>query len=308
MGTRGEALAEINHGGKRSAIDRLRQELWQTLGTVERQILKKVDLKDFVPDDTSTAHHLDILRGLVSIDTELGTSLINHMLTETGLTVEDLERVIIERFTLEDLSFEIGSKRKVDRVILELVDKCVAVLTASLDIEPVSNIEASPSWQEARTLADVNFKKAWCVQECYGYATLEDERGTRVLICKEFIPGQMLENFFVDFSTSLERHGAPYLQRVAYTVGKMVANALTELGGIPRDSTPMNIIIDEDTEGGIIARYCDVEDIRRDTRGISWELHLIASDLGAFAVDMERGIQEHYTGNLGPLTELKKAA
>jgi hypothetical protein len=291
---------------KPSAMDALRRELEQVLGPVERQILSKVELRNIDPDEEDQAYHLDILRGLIQADEELGASLIGHMLRETGLTPEEISRILIEKFRLEDISFGIGTKRNVDRIIMELTDNRVAAMTASLDVEPVEDLDNSPSYQEAMTLEHIDTKRAWCVQEYYGYTTLKDRRGERVLICKEFIPGQMLANATVDLEMGEERLGRKFLSDAAYAVGKMAANALTELGGLPRDSHPMNIIIDEDTNGNVIARYCDVEEIRRDALGIGGELRLLQAELGPYAKDFLRGLTEHFSGDLTPY--LQKSA
>jgi len=85
---------------------------------------------------------------------------------------------------------------------------------------------------------------------------------------------------------------------LAYSIGQAVANILTELGGVPLDSNPLNLIVQGFEHGQISVRYCDIEELRTTPEAISKEIELIAEPLGQYASEFKRGIFEHYQGHL----------
>lgn len=192
--------------------------------------------------------------------------------------------LVVEQFKQEDISHQIGTKRNVDCVRIVLKDRAPITATLSLDREAVEEVDDSPSFQEAESLASVDGDDAWCVQRFYGLRILEHVDGKRGLICKEFLDGDMLASVLPLIAVAQDEH-AQSIRELARCTGALFANALHELGGVPKDSHPMNVILTETPDGDIRARFCDVEEIRTDAEGIRRELALMRKEFGKFGED-----------------------
>src|SRR3989344_4396264 len=118
------------------------------------------------------------------------------------------------------------------------------------------------------------------------------------LICKEFIPGEVLGNVTADIELSKETHGEAAMKKLAYAVGKMFANCLNEFGGVPRDSNSLNIIIVNSNLENPVTRFCDVEEVRRDEAGIKLELRLMVAEFEEFGNEVTRGIKDNLSEEL----------
>ena len=78
----------------------------------------------------------------------------------------------------------------------------------------------------------------------------------------------------------------------------MIANTLTELGGIVADSNPFNIIIVAEEDGKILARYCDTERIERDPNSIALEIRRLGADFKECEPALISSIRNYYRGKL----------
>lgn len=83
------------------------------------------------------------------------------------------------------------------------------------------------------------------------------------------------------------------IQKIAYAVGQMIANAQNELGGIPSDCNNLNIIIIENEDESIVARSCDTEEIYQDQGYFDHTIKLLTQEFGRFADEMMRGLNEN---------------
>lgn len=276
----------------------LQQELALKLGQFEKQILDKVKLPDIDLDDDDSQYHIDMLRALV-VRGEDEQSLLGRITAEAGMTEKDIQRIRVESFRQEDVSFDIGTQRNVDLVTLEIEGGKEAVMTVSMDREEVEDIVDSPSYSEYEAISDVDSEKSWCVQDVYGFTEVESAEGVRGLICKEFLPGQMLEDILIEAQVDPESVREGLIETLAAQAGRMIANALQELGGVPTDSNGLNIIVPiaEITDKTRL-RYCDVEDIRTDAKGLKHEITLLKKQFGKFGDAFMQAIREHYKGDL----------
>ncbi|MEK7094834.1 MAG: hypothetical protein AAB886_01875 [Patescibacteria group bacterium] len=280
----GERISEVKKETPHWRFREFLSSFLPSLGSFECEVLKRLSFENIDFDRDDTTYHFDIVRGLFVPKEGEETSLMFRILQDTGLAPEQVQSVKIEAFKVADISMNVGTKRDVDRIWLKLDDGCQAVMTASLDKEPVQHIDESPSLEEAETLRGVNTDKAWCVQKLYGSTVIKDIHGLRGLICKEYLDGTMLGNYVIDREETVRTHGADCIPRIAESVTDMLINALDTIGGVPRDSNMFNVIVC--TNNGFHTRYCDVESIRKDTNGIVQEINMLASDFGPFGKEI----------------------
>lgn len=269
---------------------RLYPELSQHVGHVERQIMDKVHFSNFEPEEEGPRrYHLEMLRELILRTSETEHSIATSIMAKHGMNAERLKAVIVESFDQEDVSFDIGTKRNVDLMAMVFDDESSLAMTTSLDKEPVAREIDSPSLQEAAILRQVNPKAAWSLQEYLADSVVQDERGTRGFIVKEFLPGDMLGNILPMGEVGPEQ--LVYLKKVALATGRMIANARKNLGGVPKDSNELNIIISQDEENPL-ARYCDVEGVVRDAAGIKHEIGVLREKFGPAVAELDQGLRE----------------
>lgn len=272
------------------------EKLEQRIGIFEKQILEKAEFVDIDLEGEASQYHVDMLESLVVRELEDQDSLIACVVKSKHKTIADIEKLIVESFSLGDISFDIGTKRNVDVVTLIFSGDQSFTMTVSLDKERVIDMKDSPSFKESEILQNIDSDKTWAVQKYFGSIEVVDvdTGGKRFLICKEFLDGQMLGNFTTDLHNSEELYGKHNMERLAYATGKAVANILTELGGVPLDSNPLNLIVlgVVDSEE-ITVRYCDVEELRTDKAGINKEIVLIGKSFGYLADHFKRGIKEN---------------
>jgi hypothetical protein len=225
---------------------------------------------------------------------------LGQIVRENYINIKNVQKVMVESFELQDIDLDLGTKRNVDLVTLILKDESELSITVSIDKYPTHDIHQSPSFQESQALSNIDTSKAWAVQRFFGYKTIEDSVDGRFkgLICKEFVPGEVLGNVTADLEIAKETHSEDAIKKLAYAVGKMFANCLNELGGVPRDSNSLNIIIVNSNLENPVTRFCDVEDVRRDDAGIRLELRLMVTEFGEFGREVVRGIKDNHHGKL----------
>ncbi|OGY91288.1 MAG: hypothetical protein A3B31_00845 [Candidatus Komeilibacteria bacterium RIFCSPLOWO2_01_FULL_53_11] len=281
---------------RQAQLIKLEQRLSQKTGKFEKQLLKKIELIDIDLDESP--YHVDMLGVLVVRESEEKKSLIGSIVEKSELSDKPIQKIIVERFSMEDISLDIGTKRNVDVITIVFEDGKELTLTVSLDKEAVDSIEKSPSYQEAQTLRQKGAGDTWAVQKYYGMEKVEDKEGLRVAICKEFLDGPMLANATTAIDPYMSEEEQARAKRLAYATGRMVANTLTQLGGVPKDSNPLNIIIIREDTADEHTRYCDVEGIVTDEEGIRSELDRLKNEFKEYGGELFRGINEHYDGAL----------
>lgn len=280
-------------------VQQLRQELGKTLGKFEGQILDMVEFVDIDLDEPQSQYHLDMLRTLLVRESEEQNSLLGDVVAKRGLTEKEIQKITVESYKMEDLGFDIGTKRNVDLVKLVFEDGKELIMTVSMDKAALSDLAFSPSTIEANTLGRVNNPSAWCVQQYFGYRVSEDKEGKKGIVCKEYLPGHMLANYTFDVEMTVEQYGQETMIGIARAVGEMARNALDTLGGIPVDSNPYNIILYQTEEERLYTRYCDVEGIRADEKGIKHELGLLRQQFGSYARYFDEGMNSTIKSPLG---------
>ncbi|OGI94141.1 hypothetical protein A3A07_00890 [Candidatus Nomurabacteria bacterium RIFCSPLOWO2_01_FULL_41_52] len=279
---------------------RLLIELRQDVGKFEKQILKKVEFVGIDPEEPESQYHYEVLGTLVLRASEDRESLLGQIVRENYIDIEDVQKVMVESFELQDIDLDLGTKRNVDLITLVLKDEKEFSVTVSIDKHATHDIHQSPSFQESQALSNIDTGKAWAVQRFLGYKTIEDSVDGKFkgLICKEFIPGEVLGNVTADIELSKETHGEAAMKKLAYAVGKMFANCLNEFGGVPRDSNSLNIIIVNSNLENPVTRFCDVEEVRRDEAGIKLELRLMVAEFEEFGNEVTRGIKDNLSEEL----------
>lgn len=265
-------------------------------GKFEKQILKKVEFVGIDPEDQEAQYHYEILGTLVLKEGDDPDSLLGQIVKKNCINIEDVQKVVVESFELQDIDLDLGTKRNVDLITLVLRDQSDLSLTVSIDKYATHDVAQSPSFQESQALSNVDASKAWAVQRFFGYKTIEDSVDGRFkgFICKEFVPGEVLGNFTADLETAKETYGEEAMKRLAYAVGTMFANCLNELGGVPRDSNSLNIIVVNSNLENPVTRFCDVEEVRKDDAGIRLELRLMVTEFGEFGGEVVRGIKDNH--------------
>lgn len=278
---------------RHNLIVALHQDLVNKIGRFEGELLEKVEFANVDLDDPKNAYHIDVLKALVVKGLVDHESLVSGILKKFGLTKENIQQVIIESFTVEDIGLDIGTKRNVDLFRIILNDNKEVSFTVSVDKYGNENIENSPSISEAKTLKNIYTAKMQCVQKYFGHTAYIDSQGlSRGVICKEFLPGMMLGNYTADLQFAVEQMGAQAIKNIAYATGKMIGYSMKNLGGIPSDSNPLNIIIDQSADGEISARFCDVEALRTNNKDIEHETGALKNCFGRFQKDFLQGISD----------------
>ncbi|MEK7616239.1 MAG: hypothetical protein AAB420_03485 [Patescibacteria group bacterium] len=279
---------------------RLRQKseldlrLEQKFGDFERDLWDTAEFQDIDIENPKNAYHRDMLQAILLRSPETGTSLIGQILREQeDLREEDIDKIIVESFQFDDIDLDLGTKRNVDRVVLVCKDMRTLTMTVSIDKARVENIYDSPTMQETNTIQEIKDPLlTWAVQKWYGTTVVKDGKGIRAVICKEYVPGTILNALTLDLEVAEMEYGEQFIRQVAYAVGKMIANVRAGFDGIPIDSNPFNIIIDTKDDGNITARYCDVERILTEPQEMNREISLIKKEFGKYAEEVERGIKE----------------
>lgn len=299
MGPRPSQKLERNQEQK--ILLKLSQELKRHIGKFEKQILEKTEFFDINFDTESSKYHIEMLRSVVMKESKDEDSVIAQVVKIHNKNIDDIEKVIVESFSLGDMSFDIGTKRNVDLLTIVFNGGEYLAITVSLDKETFEDITESPSFQEAEILKNIDSSKVWSLQKYFASIEVKDKNGQkRFLNCKEFLEGQMLGNFMADLVFFEIQYGRSRMEELAYATGKAFANTLTELNGVPSDSNPLNLIVKGLEPGGeeIVVRYCDVEELVVDQAGIDHEVRLIHKAFGWFGDYFKKGISENYQGKL----------
>lgn len=273
----------------------MRLELGHHIGEFEHQIIDKTEFIDIDINSEDSIYHVDMLGGLIVRNSEEEDSLLGGIVRNNNESIKDIEKIVVESFDFQEIDFDLGTKRNVDLVTLIHDGGQKFIMTVSIDKIVRENIKDSPSYKEAEVLRNADPSTAWSVQKYFGYHTIHyaDYDETKGLVCKEFLPGQMVANLTNDIERAVEEYGEGTMKNTARAIGKMLANALDEFGGIPIDSNTLNIIVLETESGEITARYCDVEGIQQDDKGMRHELQLLMKEFGMFGAEILQSLKEN---------------
>jgi hypothetical protein len=282
---------------------KLELKLDQKIGEFEKQVLEKVKFVDINLGDQP--YHADMLGMLLVRESEDETSLLGSVVETQGLSEKDIQEIIVETYQMKDVSFDIGTRRNVDIVTIILEDGTEFSMTVSLDKEAYKSPLDSPTYKEHETLKDQENSNVPAFQKLYGHTNSEDGGGFRSLICKEYIPGTMLENITHEIDGLMEGdEGVVSLENqrsVADATGRMIGATLRETGGIPSDSNGFNIIIndsEEDPAHPYSARYCDTEELRIEEKGIVHELRLLKSDFKSLETEFLKAVRAEWPNSI----------
>ncbi len=260
---------------------------------LEHVIQEKVVFKAIDIHRPENKYHQDMLKGLLDAETD-EVSLIRRVLKEKGLDHQTPERVVVESIVAEDISQGVGTKRNVDRFSFMFADGTEVIFTVSLDIEPFAKAADSPSLAEGRALDPTKrtllTEGYSAVQQMYGSTVVRCEDGKRGLICKEYLPGKMLSEVLTEIRS--QTGSEEDLAILATEVGRCLARAMIELGGMPVDTHGANIIIQAIGERQFTARICDVEYTRSDHQGVMQEKNRVRQLLEPFPQSVEDGFRE----------------
>src|SRR3989344_3751281 len=255
---------------------RLALEQRLKFGPLEEQLFELARFERINLKDPRNTYHTNLLYSLLMINDETNTSLVGQILIEREeLTEEDIEAIVVESFGFSDIDLDLGTKRNVDKVILKCRGEKELVMTVSIDKRTYKRQDHSPSVHETDVLSKVrNSTLVWSVQKWFGTTIVKNSRGIRGIICKEFLPGVVLANFTNSVEATLVDHDEHVVEEIAFQTGRMAQNAIIGLGGFPVDSNSLNIIINQDDEGNVSARYCDVEGLITDPVAIKHQIQL----------------------------------
>ncbi len=274
-------------------VHRLELKLKFHVGNVEKQLLKLVEFPNVDFDDPRSRYHMEMLGEFVFKQQVEDRSLASEVLAAHGLTEDDLEKIVIESFDQEDISFDIGTKRNVDRAQMILADGRSVAVTLSFDKQGVNDPAASPSLREAAALKDVDVTKAWSVQRLYGSRDVVKRGRHRGFVVKEYLDGSMLGNYF-EYPPPPDSPQAEQYRAIARATGQSFTNAIEQLGGVPHDANPLNLIVGEDADRNLLVRNCDVEAIERGPDSIKHEIRALGNALGPYASDFYAEIPAAY--------------
>lgn len=276
-------------------VMRLEHKLKLHVGNVERQLLKLVEFPNVDFEDPKSRYHMEMLSEFVYKERVEDRSLASEVLAVHGLTEDDLEKIEIESFDQEDISIDIGTKRNVDRARMVLADGRSVAVTLSLDKQGVNDSATSPSLSEAAALRGVDPTKVWSVQRLYGSRDVAKRGRHRGFVVKEYLEGTMLGNYFQD--TPPLDHPQHEIREmyhgIARATGRSFANAIEQLGGVPHDANPLNLIVGEDADRDFLVRNCDVEAIKHEIRSLG-------KVLGGYAQDFYAEIPATFRPELPP--------
>ena len=282
---------------KQSLIFNLSCEIEQKLGKFEKQILEKVEFVDLALDLEESEYHIEMFKNLIMKESNDKDSLISLIVKSEYKNIVDIKKIIIESFTQGDTSFDLGMNRNVDLITIIFDDNQFFTTTISLDKEIFNDIKDSPSFKETQILKNIDSTKVWAVQKYLASIEINEKGKKKFLICKEYLEGQMLANIIVNLEISEQTYGRTNMEKLAYATGKTFSNILNELGGVPSDSNPLNLIVNDFMETKeIIVRYCDVEELRTKPIEIKHEINLMCNSFGSFAENFKKGISENYKG------------
>lgn len=245
---------------------------------LEKRVWQKTVFKDIDMTDPKNYYHVDMLRGLMYQPSALDPrdpkkpSLIREIFTAEDALNGALDEVVVEAVVATDISFNVGTKRNVDRFLFRFSDGKEISVTVSLDRERYDRASDSASLAEAAVLSRME-NNVLAFQKYYGALSLPTVDGRRGLICKEYLPGVMLESVMKN-QALLEGVGTSVsMQEVIQATAEMVAITLKQARGLPVDSHGMNVILHHDDRNQTLTgRYCDVEYVRNDVPGIRAEV------------------------------------
>lgn len=225
------------------------------------ELIKKITLSGIDLNDPKNQYHLDMIRAMFQKE-----KMIYDVAGQLGIDFTGVRKIKVEVFKVANISMDIGTRRDVDLVTLE-TDRGKINFTVSLDKEPYRHVGESHSRQEANILMSSNTSQGrWATQRCLGFTSVEINGQPHGAITKEFLPGVMLTGFTRVVGTPEEEMLAPHLRVVAFNHGRMVGNILQTTGGFPIDTTPENVIVND--EKGVSCRTCDLNGV--ETTGNAW--------------------------------------
>lgn len=246
---------------------------------LEKSIWQHTQFKDIDIRDPNHRYHYDMLHGLIYQAEGEQSSLIRNILAHEDMLGSRLEHVIVEAVVVADISFNVGTKRNVDRFSFVFAGGKRIVMTVSLDREPADRASESASADEARTLSQLK-QPVPTFQAYFGSKTIPYESGKRTIICKEYLPGLTLCEVIREHDLLRDPGKAEMLSVVMRSVAMMVAITIRASKGMPVDSHFNNIIIAQTEAGEVSGRYCDVENLRTDHVGIRDEVFRCANIFG----------------------------
>lgn len=245
---------------------------------LEKQIWSRTVFKDIDLKAPESSYHREMLRGLIYQRDHEEPSLIRKILTAKERGIGAIEEVVVEAIVAQDISFKVGTKRDVDRFTFRFQGGKEFEMTVSLDRYPYERTSDSASLAEAETLGRFG-KGVKVFQEFFGAGTIPCSGGRKGLICKEYLPGEMLSDLLARTQEESERVSAER------AVVRMIQSAILEAKGLPVDSHGKNIILHTAQSKELAARFCDVEYLRQDYSGIQSEVERIACLFGKSADD-----------------------
>ncbi len=266
-------------------------------------------LSQLFQKELSRADLSDEKRLLITALQDHGEKIFAHKKREDALLTilcrihridtSSLHDVEIQDLDFEDIGLDFGTKRHVFLLTLHLNNNKTLSFTASLDKKWYDSMEESPSLRESHALATYRDELPHCptLQNYGGALLMHSNDQMRGLILKEYLPGIMLANITYDIELAKEQLGEETVKEIAYQVGTMVAQTIGHVRGIPLDSHPLNMIIDEEADNTVSIRYCDVEEVHDSSHRLRHELRLLRREFGTFAPSFDEGFQAYSQHN-----------
>lgn len=259
----------------------------------EWKIIEGLELGNIDLAEEKNIYQLQLIKALLE-RTQHG-SMLKSVLTQMG-ELPSIAKIECRKMMVDDLGKNIGTKREVDLVTIIFKNGEKAEFTTSIDIASCYEDEETASEREAANLHLLRNRDVQGVQKLYGFRKIEvedpysEDPKNKVVICKEYLEGEMLEGYIMDIDHTVEQIGEEAFRRIAYLTGYTMQEAVTKSGFVVKDSNPLNFIVGE-KNGEIFVRYCDADTISNDQRETAIEFRLLRPRFGKYAADFDAGME-----------------
>ena len=238
------------------------------LSDTDRALLWRTEILNCDPLNPDHAYHYEIIGALFSpVQTDglahTQRKYIYDILEKIGLPPEEINKIVIEGALLVDnISFDLGTRREVDRItVIDSSGKRYS-FTASLDKEAHSGEGLTHSEEEFNTLLPIHMLAWRVVQALYGICRKPvGASNHRAIIFKEYLEGVALGLIYENLT--LEQK-----QAVAAKVGEMLGRFYGLTDSAPGDMNNLNVIVN-DTAEGISCRICDLSNTEKNKKKIA---------------------------------------
>ncbi len=195
------------------------------------QLINNIEFININLDKDPAKLHLKMVAALFSRQAENNKTFLKNIIQQAEL--EEIDKIIVsdynedddlglEQVKLENIDFDFGTNRRVNKIDCFLKDDKEIAFTLSTDLRQVSEQESN-TYLEKQVLETDQAKANPILQDLYGYFERDFSGQTGRFIAKEYLPGKNIAHYLKDLELEADYVSEYYniSNDLAYTMAKM---------------------------------------------------------------------------------------